>query len=464
MIIRALRYRLPVLFVALLFSACNTATPVPSSTPTIPGASATTDPTPTIPITPTPVIDVTPSAMNGINLLVWDAFSGQTDDVFREQVAQFNAGNEWGITVIPTDFGDYTTLFDTVNISIDNGNSPDLVVTLPEQVLAWDASALVVDLTSYIEDPVWGLGSDWKNDFFPLFWNQDNVAGKQLGLPAQRSARFLFYNKTWAHELGFDSPPETADEFRQQACAANASFLLDKDLTNDGKGGYVVDSQWQTIYSWLLAFGGTVTEGTQYHFLTDENLTAMEFLKGLNTDFCAWPSETPFDSFAARSALFISSDLAEVAIVQDAISRLNNHDEWTLLPFPGPSGSTLVTYGTSYSLFKSTPERQLAAWLFTRWLVSPENQVQWVEETGLFPLLHSVMDTVIQSGTASPQWVAAVEALSQAQDVPQLASWRKVRYVLEDGSRMILQADQPVENLTSILAEMDSTAEEIIAK
>ncbi|PIZ25991.1 MAG: ABC transporter substrate-binding protein, partial [Chloroflexi bacterium CG_4_10_14_0_8_um_filter_57_5] len=45
---------------------------------------------------------------------------------------------------------------------------------------------------------------------------QDPVNGQRLGAPAQRSARFLFYNQTWARELGFSAPPATADEFRQQ--------------------------------------------------------------------------------------------------------------------------------------------------------------------------------------------------------------------------------------------------------
>ncbi len=110
---------------------------------------------------------------------------------------------------------------------------------------------------------------------------------------------------------------------------------------------------------------------------------------------------------------------------------------------------------------KSTPEKQLAAWLFARWLLSPENQAQWVEPTGLFPLLHSVLDMVGPYRIASPQWDAAVGDLSLAKGVPQLASWRKVRYVLEDGAKVIFQTNVPVDQIPSILAEMDATAKEI---
>jgi len=454
----SLRSLLLVLLAVLLLSACSPGSPTPASTPDLPAATDTTVPALTITPTQTPSIGVDPAALRGVNLQVWHAFSGAAEGVFTSQVARFNAVNEWGIVVTQTGYGDYTTLFDAVNTALESGGTPDLVAALPEQTLSWDASNSVVDLSPYLGDPAWGLGSDMLASFPPVFWAQDNLDGKQLGVPAQRSARFLFYNTTWAHELGFDSPPATADEFRQQACAANASFRTNASPLDDGYGGWIVDTDWQTIYSWLLAFGGSLVDGNSYGFRTDPNLAALQFLKSLYDDHCAWLSTepTPFDSFAGRSALFVSGDLAQVPVADEAMSRLKNNDEWTLVPFPGPAGSVLVTYGPSYSVLKSTPVNQLAAWLFARWLLSPENQAGWVEATGLFPLFHSVIDN-----SASPQWEAAVGDLSLAQGVPQLASWRKVRYVLEDGTKVIFQTGIPVDQIPSILTEMDTTAKEI---
>ena len=452
------------LFAALLLSACGPGSPTLPSTPDLPAVTETHASPPTLTPTPTPSIGVDPASLHGLSLQVWHAFAGPAYDVFTNQVAQFNAVNEWGILVKPTGCGDYTALFDAVNAALDSGQTPELLASLPEQTLTWADSGAVVDLNPYLNDPSWGLGKDAIADIPSIFWAQDNDDGKQLGLPAQRSARFLFYNETWAHELGFDSPPATADEFRQQACAANASFRLDNDVTNDGKGGWVVDSHWQTIYSWLLAFGGSVTDGTDYRFRTDQNLASLQFLKKMDTDYCAWPGETPYDSFAARSALFVSGDLAELSLEGDSMSRLKNADEWTVILFPGPQTSTVVVYGPSYTLLKATPEKQLASWLFARWLLTPENQVQWVEATGLFPLRTSLLDMVGPYRAASPQWDAAVNALSLAQGVPPLASWRKVRYVLEDGMTVIFQTNTPVDQLPSVLAEVDAMAEELNKK
>ncbi len=454
----------------LLLSACSPGSNLPTPTPSLSVPSTTSAPTLIPTLVPTLAGD--PAALRGLTLQVWHAFAGGADAVFTSQVERFNSDNQWGIKVTQAGYGDYPTLFDAVNSALESGGTPDLVAALPEQTLSWEASASIVDLSPYISDPNWGLGSDVVADFPPVFWNQDTLAGKQLGLPAQRSARFIFYNQAWARELGFEKPPVSADEFRQQACAANASFRVDSNTQNDGYGGFIMDTDWQTIYSWLLAFGGGVVDGTAYGFRTDPNLAALQFLKGLYDDNCAWLATDPnnpdvissgpyFDQFAERSALFVSGDLAGVPLAVESMTRIKNTDEWTVLPFPGPAGSVVVTDGPSFSLLKSTPEKQLAAWFFIRWLLSPENQAQWVEATGLFPLFHSVMDQVGPYRASYPQWEAAVGDLSMALGVPQLASWRKIRYLLEDGVKVIFQTNLPLDQLPSILIEMDSTAKAI---
>jgi multiple sugar transport system substrate-binding protein len=462
--------RLVVLFlvVVLTVAACvpvstpeNTPYP-PTETSTLgPGLipSATSSPT----STPLPTLEVDTSALQGVHIRVWNAFAGQTETLFSGQVAQFNADNQWGVVVESHPYGDYTSLYDAVNTALDSNQTPDLVVSLPEQTLSWNARGVVVDLRPYLVDPKWGMTSDDLADIPAIFLKQDSVNGHQVGLPAQRSSRFIFYNQTWAHELGFSDPPATLEEFRQQACAANASFLKDSDPKNDGYGGWIVDTNWQTAYSWFLAFQGGVVDGDSYTFRTDPNLAALQYVKDLFDSHCAWLSTepTPFDSFARRSALFVTGDLAEITSETNSMAAQKNTDQWTVIPFPGEQGSLIVTYGPSYTVLKSSPEKQLAAWLFTSWLLSPESQAQWVETTGLFPLRNTVLDMIGPYRQASPQWDTAYSALSEAVNVPQLASWRKVRYVLEDGMNALFQENLSSDKLPVLLTEMDSMAQEL---
>ncbi len=458
-----LRSIAPLMLGVLLLSACIEKPSAPTATASPPGATRTEGPTPTAAATPIPPIQIDPASLRGVEIQLWDAFAGSSSDAFATQVAQFNSSNQWGIVVTPTDYGDYTSLFEAVNAGLASGTGPELVVALPEQELAWDASQSIVDLTRYVGDPVWGLKSGASSDFPAAFWTQDVVDSRRIGLPAQRSARFLFYNETWARQLGFDHPPATSDEFRQQACAANASLRSGSNPQVYGYGGWIVDTTWQTTLSWMQAFSGGVLAGTTYHFQSDQNLAALQFLKKLYDDHCAWISTGPnvYDPFANRLALFVSGDLAEVPQVIESLSRLKNSDEWTVIPFPGPQTSALVGYGPSYSLLTSTPEKQLAAWLFVRWVLSTENQVQWVEATGSLPLLNSAVNALGDYQSKQPQWAAAVEAMPKIQEPPPLASWRQVRYVLEDGVQSIFRTNVSVDQIPAVLAEIDAMAEEL---
>jgi len=456
--------RLPAVFgllTALLLSACAPASLGATSTPSLPAGTTApaADETPTLTPTAQPTLGVDPASLRGISLQVWHAFGGETAQLFDEHVALFNAYNEWGLTVTPTGYGDYLTLAKAMQSAIETGQTPHLVIALPEQALGWQSLGLTVDLAPYRRDPVYGLEAGAAEDFPAAFWTE-------TGFPAQRSARYLFYNQTWARELGFSNPPQTPDEFRQQACAANAAFRADSNPQNDGYGGWIVDTHWQTTYSWLLAFGGEVSDGSAYTFRTDPNLAALEFIKGLYDDACAWlnTADSPYPAFAERKALFVSGDLGEAPLAALAMQNAASSDEWTLIPFPGVEKSVLVPYGPDYTILRSGEGEQLAAWLFIRWMAAPERQARWVETTGLLPLRAAALDLIGPYRTAFPQWEAAVSALPLAERTPQLASWGRVRYLLEDGLNYIFLVNLPRQDLPSVLEEIQSMADELSAQ
>lgn len=451
------------LLAVLLLTAC---TPV-AGTPGLEATRLTPTPrsTATQTLTPTParLIDLEPQAVEDTHIQVWHAFTGPAAETFLQQAALFNTLNEWGIVVFPTAFASHPDLFDAVDAALGSADLPEMAAALPEQTLAWDAGGVVVDLGPYLGDYRYGLSAAELSDIPSVFWAQDETGGRRLGVPALRSGSFLFYNQTWAGELGFEGPPVNAEEFRRQVCAANASFRLDEVEQNDGYGGWIVDADSLGVLSWLLAFDGGVTEGNGYRFATPPNQAALEFLKGLYDDNCAWITTQPsaFDPFARRTALFISADLSEVPLANLAMAQAGNADEWTVLPFPGPQGRAMVVYGPSYSLLETTPEGQLAAWLFIRWLLSAENQSRWAQATGLFPLRASALAALADYSLEHPQWDAAVGYLSAAETVPRLASWRTVRYVLGDGALHIFRFDLPLEDIPAVLEQMDATAADL---
>jgi multiple sugar transport system substrate-binding protein len=452
----------------LLVSGCERISKAILPTPSLTKPPKTTS-TPTLTrtpsLTPTPVdpIGVDASALNGLNINIWYAWGSPQREMLEAQIAEFNRRNPWNVTVTSQPFPDWNSLYEAVNQAADSGGLPDLVVALPEYALSWDAQGNVVDLTEYVNHPKWGLTPDMIADIPAVFWSQDRVGAKRLGLPAERSTRLLFYNARWARELGFESPPSNEQGFRTQACAANKQFRSDSIMANDGYGGWILDADPQSALSWLNAFGGGVMSNQTYLFNTKENTAALTFLKNLFDDSCAW-IYTGLDRYAPladRKALFISGDLSELSDQANAFVMAKNNDEWEAIPFPGADGTSILAYGPSFTVMKSNPERQLAAWLFARWMLKPDIQAQWVKATGMLPLLNSEMNLLAQYASSHPQWTQAVDLLNVAKIQPQTSSWRTVKYTLGDGTYSLFRLNLPASDIPSVLDEMQSTADEL---
>jgi sn-glycerol 3-phosphate transport system substrate-binding protein len=419
--------------------------------------------------TPVPAVSslkVDKEALHGVQVRVWHPWFGAEASLIDSQIEKFNTENEWGIVVSAESQGNYSELFSQTEAALEDGTYPQIVIGFPEHALAWQDH--VVDLTPYVDDPLYGFNPAEISDFPTVIWDQDEINGKRFGMPAQRTARFILYNRTWAQELGFLTAPATASEFEQQACAAHQALGKDGDPNNDPLGGWLIDSNAMTPLSWMLAFGGGIQEEKGYRFLTPGNIAAFKFVKVLQQKNCAWvpsPDLSASDRFAARQALFVTASLEDLPDQARAFSAANNPDEWTVLEFPGDGHQALVVYGSSFILFQSDDVTQLASWLFIRWILSIENQARWVQSTGLFPLRDSTMNLLADYSASHPQWAEAVKLLPQGQDTPQLASWRHVRTMLEDGFKdmfdTIRHPDLTDGQVPLILKQMDDTAQDL---
>ena len=457
-----------VLISILFLSACNpsvspvlsTRTPRPGTTQNAPAAD-----TP-VPVPATSSLDVDPEALRGARVEVWYPWFGAEASLFESQVAQFNTENEWGIIVSGESKGNYGELFLQIETAIEASSFPQVVIAFPEHALAWQEQ--VVDLKPYVTDPEYGWDPFEISDFPSVVWSQDEVDDKRFGLPAQRTARFLLYNQSWARELGFDAPPATSTEFEEQACAAHRALGSDNDPGNDALGGWIIDVHAMTPLSWMIAFDGGAQGEGGYRFLRNENIAAFRFVKVLQQRNCAWvpsPDLSVFDRFARRQALFVTASLEDLPAQVRAFSAAGSTDEWTVLKFPGDEQDALVVYGSSFIMLESDDATQLASWLFLRWILSPENQARWVQSTGLFPLRDSTMELLADYSASHSQWAAAVNLLPEGETTPRLASWRLVRVMLADGFRdmfdTIRHPDLTDGQVPLILRQMDETAEDL---
>ena len=402
-------------------------------------------------------LNVKQEALNGLEITVWAPWYGVELSLLNTLVEEFNSENEWGIMVNMEGQVNFTNLYENVTASLPTTEKPNLVIALPEHALEWNANGVVADLTPYAEDPLYGINS---SDIPFVFWNQDSTSEARIAAPAQRTARVLLWNETWAGELGFDSVPDAPEDFRQQACRAQQAMLKDDSALNDFMGGWLVDTEPMTAYAWLLAFEGGVLDGSDYRFLTPNNIKAFKFLRELSEASCAWQAANtdPFAAFANREAMLITASLEDLPDVARAMASAKNTDKWKVISFPGENEDALVIYGSSYVILNATNNEQLAAWLFVRWLLDNEQDARWVEATHLFPIRTSTIDLLGDYEKTHPQWAQAIQLLPQGEIQPQLASWREVKIMIGDGFTHMYRVSIPSGQVPAILAQMESIA------
>lgn len=431
-------------------------------------------------ITPTPVpaIAVLPESLRGRVVRFWHPYSGEAQILLDLMIQEFNKTNPWGIRVESQAVSGFSALTTSLRQAFEAGAMPEVWTALNYQALQLDADGKVVaDLTPYIGDAIYGLSPEEQGDFLPSVWNQERIPapalkgrasqqGKHLGLPWARNGDLLFYNRTWAQELGFATPPETPTGFRDQACAAARFVASHSARLTEGVGGWMILGTPSELIGWLYAFGAEIArpDGRGYQFDTPEARQAMDFLAQLASQKCLWQASQPepLQAMMERQAMFAVVSLSDLANLRPASAAEEKADLWQWIPFPSPLNQpVVVAYGYSLYLTQSTPEQELAGWLFMRWLTSPENQARWAQFNFLYPSRQSATEKLRRQTLPNPDWAMALSYQSLLRPEPYYVSWQRVRWSLNDAlSQLIASQGQPVQAV-EILRMLDELAAEI---
>jgi multiple sugar transport system substrate-binding protein len=433
----------------------------PTSTPTaVQLAQPTKDDHP-VKATKHPLSNIDP---RGQTILFWHTWGkGTSGRTMTKIVEDFNAGNEWGITVLAQDQGNYSDLEYTLNGAIRSGDLPNLVIAYGNVLANWWIQGIVADINPFVDHPKFGLTPSEQVDFFKAAFNSSNFGGVHVGLPFSQSGNVIFYNITWAKELGFPEPPATMGEFKRQACAAANANISDTDPGNDGTGGFVIYSGAANILSWVYASDGEVYNASESSFTFDDftSKNVASFLKDLWDSRCAYQTKSyPNPEFATRRALFTTSSTAgcqyqEAAFKEEGAYR----DEWTVLAFPGAEqGKAIIIFPQLIGMVNTTPEQNLAAWIFMKYLTSPPIQAEWAINSQYYPVRISTIDLIGDFQDENPQWAAGLQLLTYGHAEPIHPAWGSIRMYVQTTFDEVLQS--PVDQISALLEDLDKVAEE----
>lgn len=469
---RVKRIALVLAVAALALAACQpapapveaTATRANRATP-LPTYQRTSRPSDLFPTrTPAPAsrISVQAEDLRDVDVHVWHQWSGAAAAEIETLVSDFNHTNSWGIRVLLSRFADYSVIREAVKTS--EGKADILIAPLYHLRTLDQEGISLSDLEPYLQDPIWGLDAEEQNDLYPVFWQQGITGNRRIAVPAHSSGSLIYYNQTWANELGFTTPPRTAAQFEEQACAAARANQTDDQRENDGSGGWIINTSYTAALSWLHAYGAEIQEPEDgYQFNTTPVRQAFTFLRELYEQGCAWLPEDEFveEEFASRRGLFASGTLLGIPYQEDAFADAGSQDDWIVLPYPGRAEPGAITvYGDSYALISTTPRRQLASWLFIRWMLQPKNQARLIVKTGAYPLNGAAL-AEMQARIPLKQWQQAVDLLEIAHSEPDLASWLSVRWAVSDVTTQLFRWYFTLDQLPAALRLLDQTAVEL---
>ncbi|MHC1772050.1 MAG: ABC transporter substrate-binding protein [Flexilinea sp.] len=467
---------------AFLLSACQIIRPETFLTPTF-TATATDIPntlepsvTPTSTETPLPpYLGLTPKDVDGIEIHVWH---GQRDEVKKELeflTAKFNDENKYGIKVyLSAELSDIQ-LNDRILENSTGGELPDMVISDSHWLRLWQTEKIpLTNLEDYIGHPIYGFDALDISPVMDLMLAQEKYNGIQIGLPLWHNPALLFYNTTWAKNLGFSNPPVTMNDFSEQICAAMDALNKDEDVDNNGTGGWILSTTTETLMSWLVntAGVGSSLENFPQNTESDTFLEISNWLRDLFDKGCVWQSRVsePYDYFAQRYALLYSGSFSDIQLQRRAFtdSKSTGSDDWEVIAYPRMLDNgklrepQIYSSAVSVGIFTATAEEQFASWLFLSWLMKDENLIELALTAEGWPVQDSQEVDRAFKENANSKIYQSLNLRKYIRPLQLSADWNISSLVLADGFEHVFNASTPYDKIPDIWVQIQETLSEII--
>jgi ABC-type glycerol-3-phosphate transport system substrate-binding protein len=428
------KYLLPLaLMITVLVAACGgPAAPPPAPTAALQPA-ATYQPAPTSAPQPTATSVPQPTAapVKVVELQFWHAQSQTQEKALKALVDKFNAQHP-DIKVTATFQGNYTDLFKKNTAAIAAGSPPDLSVAYQNDTANYVKSDAVIALDDLMKDPQVGFTEADLKDVFPAFIDHySQFGGKVYSIAFMRSMEVMFYNADMLKSAGFDKPPETWDDF-MKVCAALSKppDVVCYEMPGGGAAS--------TFANWVFGRGGDMLSADGKTVAFDQK-PGLDTLSLLNDMFVkkysiiqakAYQDQT---DFSLGKVVFTFGSTAGLPYYASAIKDANKVKNWGIAPAPHTAKDPVVDiYGPSVTIFKTTPEKQRAAFVFLKWLMDKDANAEWVKASAYFPARASTKASLGDYITANPLYGNAYDWLKYGRTEPTVSAWNPIRNFIGD--------------------------------
>ncbi len=423
-----------VLALAAVVAGCaGTPTPNSSATPAAPTALTNT-PAPGTTGTPpaAPTIEQAtsaPTTTGVIQLSFWHGQSQSQETALNKLVDEFNASHP-SIHVTATYQGTYSDIFKKVTAAIAAGNPPDLAIAYQNDVSNYIKSGAVIPLDSLMKDPTIGFTAADLKDIYPTFIDRYPQYGNQVySIAFMRSMEVMFYNADLLKAAGINQPPATWDEFLKD-CAAVSKPPNEycHELSPDA-------SRFATM---VWSRGGNLLspDDKKVEFGGPAGLASLQLIDTLFKNHEAIVISKAFQDqtdFSLGKVAFTFGSTAGLPYYASAIKDAGKVKNWAIAPYPHTTPNPVVDlYGPSVTIFKTSPEKERAAFVFLKWLMGTGPDAAWVKATAYFPARQSTRNALADYIKANPLYGDALNWLQYGRTEPTTAAWNPIRGYIQD--------------------------------
>lgn len=397
-----------------------------------------------------------PVRPEGQELVLWHSYEGTLRDALLAQVDEFNAANPWRIVVVPEYHGNSQQLSAELQAAVKAGTAPDLAIRNPSDVWALDEA--VVPVQTYVNDRRFGLTPDDLKDIYPAMLDmaRDPKDKTLISFPLGGEGVVLVYNADRLATQNYFAPPTSWPLFKE-VCEATT-----RDISGDSRVdvyGFGFDPRADFATAWLNSRGGTILseDGAHTTFNSDEGVRTLTTLQDTAKSGCFLRSgEGSIREFARGKAAMIFAQTTQLPEIFKAVEARGGF-RWNVSPVPyGRRDPSLTISGPAWVMLKSTPDKQLAAWLFIRWFAETPQAVQWSQLTGLLPLRRSAGAGLATEFAANAGLKVAFDLLSVARAQPDVPQWDAIAELLVHAVTSSVEGNDPAQLLNEAAQAADN--------
>lgn len=374
-----------------------------------------------------PAVTVRPE---GQEIVVWHSYEGALREALLAQIDEFNAANPWRVVIVPEYHGSDAQLGVRIKAAVENGSAPDLVIR--PSAVGWALGSAVVPMQQFANDTRFGLTATDLDDLYPamLDMTRDPRTGELIGFPLGGEGVVLVYNADRLAASNYFDAPNSWPLFKE-ICQATT-----KDTSSDGQPdvyGFGFEPRADFATAWLNSRGGSIIseDGTHTSFNSEEGVRTLMTLQETAASGCFYRSDAEaIRDFARGKVAMIFVQSTQLPDVFAAVEARGGF-RWGVSPVPyGRRTPTLTLNGPAWIMLRSTPARQLAAWLFVRWFSEAPQTVRWSELTGWLPVRRSAAQGLVATFTANAGFKVAFDLLNVAQAQPDIPQWNGIAQLL----------------------------------